>query len=228
MKKLPYGIADFKAIQTENYYFVDKTKFIPELESAGSHLMFLRPRRFGKSLWIAILEAYYDVYYKSQFDAIFNNTWVLNNRTAAVSSCHILRLDLSALEVSRAEESFAAYLCRHISAFKDKYELDIVFSNNSPIDMLNDLFVYVQQKGIKLYVLIDEYDNFANKLFLQNKKLYKNIVSDKSAFFKQFFTTLKTGTGGNDAPIKRMFITGVTPMTLFDVTRVLILAKTSL
>ncbi len=218
MKKLPYGIADFKAIQTENYYFVDKTKFIPELESAGSHLMFLRPRRFGKSLWIAILEAYYDVYYKSQFDAIFNNTWVLNNRTAAVSSCHILRLDLSAIEVSRAEESFAAYLCRHITAFKDKYELDIVFSNNSPIDMLNDLFVYVQQKEIKLYILIDEYDNFANKLFLQDKKLYKNIVSDKSAFFKQFFTTLKTGTGGNDAPIKRMFITGVTPMTLFDVT----------
>jgi hypothetical protein len=114
--------------------------------------------------------------------------------------------------------SFREYLYRHITAFKHKYALDITFKSENPISMLDDLFVYVQQNGIKLYILIDEYDNFANKLFLQDKKLYLDIVSDKAAFFKQFFTTVKTGTGGNDAPIKRMFITGVTPMTLFDVT----------
>ena len=218
MKQLPYGIADFKAIQTEDFYFVDKTKFIPELETAGRHLIFLRPRRFGKSLWIAILEAYYDVHYKPEFEAIFHDTWVLNNRTPDASSYHILRLDFSAIEVSRAEASFSAYLSTVLTAFKRKYKLDIVSSNKSPIDMLNDIFFYIKENNLNLYILIDEYDNFANKLFLQDKTLYKDIVSDKSAFFKQFFTTLKTGTGGNDAPIKRMFITGVTPMTLFDVT----------
>lgn len=218
MKNLPYGIADFKALKTENYYFVDKTKFIVELEQAGRHLMFLRPRRFGKSLWIAILEAYYDIHYKSEFNDIFSDTWVLNNRTAEVSSYHILRFDFSAIDVSDAEISFREYLFSMLYAFVDKYKLDIVFKSENPISMLNEIFIYVKQHSIKLYILIDEYDNFANKLFLQDKKLYKDIVNDKSAFFKQFFTTIKTGTGGNDAPIKRMFTTGVTPMTLFDVT----------
>ena len=218
MKQLPYGIADFKAIQTENFYFVDKTKFIVELENAGRHLIFLRPRRFGKSLWIAILEAYYDLYYKSEFKAIFKDTWIFNHRTAEASSYHILRLDFSAIEVSRAEKSFSEYLYIILHAFINRYKIDVPCNSENPISMLNQIFAYVKAHQLNLYILIDEYDNFANKLFLQDKTLYKDIVSDKSAFFKQFFTTLKTGTGGNDAPVKRMFITGVTPMTLFDVT----------
>ncbi len=159
--------------------------------------MFLRPRRFGKSLWIAILEAYYDVHYKDEFNDIFNDTWILNNRTTEAGSYHILRLDFSAVEVHNAEVSFREYLYRHINAFTDKYALNVIFKSENPISMLDELFVYIQANGLKLYVLIDEYDNFANKLFLQDKKLYQDIVSDKAAFFKQFFTTLKTGTGGN-------------------------------
>ena len=84
--------------------------------------------------------------------------------------------------------------------------------------MLNDIFNYTLEHNINLYILIDEYDNFANRLFLNNREDYLNIVTKKTAPFKQFFTTLKAGTAGNNAPIKRMFITGVTPMTMYDVT----------
>jgi hypothetical protein len=92
-----------------------------------------------------------------------------------------------------------------------------IILKENPIILFNDIFKYLQENNLELYILIDEYDNFANKLLLQNRDSYLDIVS-KTALFKQFFTTLKTATSGNDSPLKRMFITGVTPMTMYDVT----------
>ena len=219
MKKIPYGISDFKRIQTENYYFIDKTPYIEKLEALGSaYLIFLRPRRFGKSLWIAILEAYYDVYFKPEFETIFKDTYILNHRTAEVSSYLILRFDFSAIDSENIKESFSENLQLRLHSFVDKYALDMNFNSDNPISMCNQLFDFISKKSLKLYILIDEYDNFANKLLLNNQSDYFNIVSKKTALFKQFFTTLKAGTTGNNAPIRRMFITGVTPMTLYDVT----------
>ena len=164
-KKLPYGISDFKRIRTEGYYFIDKTKFIPLLEEYDTYLMFLRPRRFGKSLWIAILEAYYDIYFKPEFDAIFNGTWIYDNRTPEASTYHVLRLDFSAINTARAEDSFAEYLECYIKHFVRRYGLDIVFESKDPVNMLSELFAYIVEENIRLYILIDEYDNFANSLF---------------------------------------------------------------
>jgi hypothetical protein len=219
MKKIPYGISDFKRIQTENYYFIDKTHYIEKLEALGSsYIMFLRPRRFGKSLWIAILEAYYDVHFKPEFEAIFKDTYIFNHTTAEASSYLILRFDFSAIDIHDVEESFSDNLQLKLNSFVDKYALAMVFKNDNPISMFNQLFDYMLKQSLKLYVLIDEYDNFANKLLLNNTDDYVNIVAKKAALFKQFFTILKAGTTGNNAPIKRLFITGVTPMTMYDVT----------
>jgi hypothetical protein len=219
MKKIPYGISDFKLLKTEDYFFIDKTDYIPKLEKINNrYLMFLRPRRFGKSLLIAILEAYYDVYFKGEFEAIFKDTYILNNRTKEASSYLILRFDFSAVDIYNVNESFRHLLQIKMESFIYKYKLDIVFKSDDPISMLNDIFEYINKYHLNLYILIDEYDNFANRLFLNSREDYLNIVTKKTAPFKQFFTTLKAGTSGNNAPIKRMFITGVTPMTMYDVT----------
>ena len=219
MKKIPYGISDFKRLKTENFYFVDKTHYIEKLENfPSSFMMFLRPRRFGKSLFVAILEAYYDIYFKDEFEAIFKDTYILNNKTKEASSYMVLRFDFSAVDIYNVEKSFRNILQLRLNNFVNRYSLDITFKDDSPISMLNTIFDYIVQRDLDLYIMIDEYDNFANKLFLNSQEDYLNIVSKKTAPFKQFFTTLKAGTTGNNAPIKRMFITGVTPMTMYDVT----------
>ena len=219
MKKIPYGISDFKRLKTENFYFVDKTHYIEKLENfPSSFMMFLRPRRFGKSLFVAILEAYYDIYFKDEFEAIFKDTYILNHKTKEASSYMVLRFDFSIVDIYDVEESFKHILELTLNSFVRRYSLKIKFKNENPISMFADIFDYVKEHNINLYVMIDEYDNFANKLFLNSQEDYLNIVTKKTAPFKQFFTTLKAGTSGNNAPIKRMFITGVTPMTMYDVT----------
>ncbi len=218
MKKIPYGISDFVLLRSEDYYFVDKTDYIKKLELYGRFILFLRPRRFGKSLLIAILEAYYDIHYKDEFDTLFKDTYIIKHKSQEASSYMVLRFDFSAIDISNVEESFRYDLQLTLKSFVERYSLDIIFGNSSPISMLRDIFDYIQQNKLKLYLLIDEYDNFANKLLLNSQNEYLNIVSQKTASFKQFFTVLKAGASGNNAPIRRMFITGVTPMTMYDVT----------
>ena len=220
MKKLPYGISDLKRIKSENYYYIDKTHFIPKIENLNANfLLFLRPRRFGKSLLIAMLEAYYDKYYEKDFATLFKDTYIFEHKTKEASSYFVLKFDFSAVDINDVENSFKLNLISKLNFFSDKYELNINFQDtNNPIVMLNNIFDYVLKHNLNLYILIDEYDNFANKLLLLNKSNYKNTIAEKTASFKQFFTTLKAGASGNDAPIKRVFITGVTPMTMYDVT----------
>ena len=218
MKKIPYGISDFKRVKTEDYFFIDKTHYIPKLENSSNYLMFLRPRRFGKSLLIAMLEAYYDIGFKDEFEEIFKDTYILNNRTKEASSYMVLGFDFSAVDIFNVNSSFIDLLDLKIYSFIEKYNLEIEFKDTNPISMLNRVFNYIKKNNLNLYIQIDEYDNFANRLFLNSKDDYLNIVTKKTAPFKQFFTTLKAGTAGNNAPIKRMFITGVTPMTMYDVT----------
>ena len=217
-KKIPYGLADYKRIKEENYYFVDKTKFIEHIENLNeSYVMFLRPRRFGKSLFLAVLEAYYDTYYKKDFKMLFGDTYIGKNKTTKASSYLVMRFDFSGIDISDVENSFRHYVLTTLQYFIKKYNLNIDLVDE-PISLFKNIFDYLKDNNLELYLLIDEYDNFANKLLLQNKDNYLDVVSHKTALFKQFFTTLKTATSGNDSPLKRMFITGVTPMTMYDVT----------
>ena len=218
IKKIPYGLSDYKRIKEENYYFVDKSKFIEKLENLNENFaMFLRPRRFGKSLFVALLEAYYDKHYKKDFELLFGDTYIGKNLTPKASSYLIMRFDFSSIDISNVENSFQDYIFTIMKGFIFKYDLKVDIVDN-PINLFNRIFEYLKENSLELYLLIDEYDNFANKLLLLDRDNYLNIVSKKTASFKQFFTTLKSATSGNDSPLKRIFITGVTPMTMYDVT----------
>ncbi len=217
-RKIPYGLSDFKRVKTENYYYIDKTEFISKVEDEASFLFFLRPRRFGKSLTIAMLEAYYDVYYKSQFNEIFKNTYALDNPTEYKSSFYILRFDFSAVDITDYKQSFTNNINLKIESFINKYKIDFEMNFDNPIDNMSRLLIYCSQNSMPIYILIDEYDNFVNKLLVSDMKSYEGLVTDKEAFYKEFFTILKVGTSGNDSAIKKMFFTGVSPLALFDVT----------
>jgi len=218
MKKIPYGLSDFVAIQTENMYFVDKTKYIAKLEDAGNYLMFLRPRRFGKSLYLAILDAYYSIEYKDQFDILFKDTYIGANPTKEANSYYSLKFDFSSVSLEDVEYSFTNTVELKVNSFIKRYKLPIEIKKHPKETLKNIMDYFVEHQDKKLYILIDEYDHFANRLLLENFQGYKNTVSTKTAFYKEFFTILKSGAGGNHAPIKRMFITGVTPMIMSDVT----------
>jgi len=218
MKKIPYGQADYKTIKQENFYFIDKTPFIEKLENLNERfLIFLRPRRFGKSLFIAMLEAYYDKNYKNDFEMMFGDTYIGKHTTALANKYLIMRFDFSGIDINDVEDSFRSYILRELQDFISKYHLVVDLKEN-PIILFNEVFKYLQKNRLELMILIDEYDNFANKLLLREKTEYLGLISEKTASFKQFFTLLKTATSGNDSPLKRMFVTGVTPMTMFDVT----------
>jgi len=217
MKKIPYGIADYKRIKDENYYFVDKTPFIEKLENLNEpYMMFLRPRRFGKSLLISYLAYYYDIFYKDS--DMFSDTYIGKNPTKEIHSFYVLRFNFSAISIEGVEDRFQFYINLKLESFVDKYNLEIKFKSENIKDRLEQIFEYFNKNRLKLYIFIDEYDHFANRLLLQNKDEYQNIITKKDSFFKEFFTILKSATDTENSPLKRMFITGVTPMTMYDVT----------
>ena len=217
-KKIPYGLSDFKRIKTENWYYIDKTHFLEKLEEEQSFLYFLRPRRFGKSLTLAMIEAYFDVYYKEQFNEIFKDTYALNNPTPFKSSFYILSFNFSAVDTTDYENSFRTNLNDAVEYFIAKYKLNLKIDTTNPIDKIRQLLQYANVNDMPIYILIDEYDNFMNKLLVNDITLYKGMVTDKEAIYKEFFSMLKVGTTGNDSAIRKMFITGVSPLALFDVT----------
>ena len=214
MTKLPYGLSDFKRVLEEDYYYIDKTRFIENIEREAEFLYFLRPRRFGKSLTISMLEAYYDVYYEDRFESIFKNTYIYTNPTPYKSSFYILKFDFSAVDITDYESSFRNHIHSTVDDFCERYSIE-KFDINNPIDKLERVFRYASNKNLPIYILIDEYDNFVTKLLVSDKESYKNIVTSKAAIYKEFFTMLKVGTSG---AVKKMFMTGVSPVALYDVT----------
>lgn len=217
-KKLPYGLSDFKRVKIEDFYYIDKTSFIEKIEDEASFLFFLRPRRFGKSLTISMLEYYYDIYYKEEFEEIFKNTFVSNNPTPLKNSFYSLKFDFSGIDITDYRDSFKKDLLLVFKSFNAKYSLNMELENINPIDDLKIIFEYFKAHNLPLYIFIDEYDNFVNKILVNSIDEYKDLVTTNDAFYKQFFTTLKVGTGGENAPIKKMFFTGVSPLALYDVT----------
>jgi len=218
LKKIPYGQADYKNIIDNNFLYIDKTKYIEKLEKLNERfLIFLRPRRFGKSLFISMLHYYYDNYYKDKFKNLYGDTYIGKNPTKDVNKYLIMRFNFSAIDVNDVEESFRINILNTLNYSIKKYKLKVE-NNKNPIILFDNLFRYLQENRLELMILIDEYDNFANKLLLKEKNDYLDLISDKTASFKQFFTILKTATDMENSPLKRMFITGVTPMTMFDVT----------
>jgi len=218
MKKLPYGLSDFVRVKKENYYYIDKTSFISKVENSADFLFFLRPRRFGKSLFLNMLIAYYGIEYKDEYENIFKDTYILNNPTPLKNSFYIMKFDFSGIDVTDYENSFRSNLTDVIKNFIHNYNISIEFENDNPIDRLRSLFSHCETKNLPIYIFIDEYDNFVNKLLVMDMNNYKGLVTTNDAFYKQFFTTLKVGTSQNNSSIRKMFFTGVSPLALYDVT----------
>lgn len=213
-----------------NGYYVDKTHFIEKLESIGAdYLLFLRPRRFGKSLFISTLEYYYDINRVDQFDELFGKLYIGKTPTPLKNSFPILKFNFSGVishgTVEEIESSFDARVWSCLNSFFERYQTrlgvdDIMESQITPLkkasDMLARFIDYMADNEIKYYLLIDEYDNFANNILAdQGKDRYQKITHG-TGFLRNFFTIIKTGT--DTRTVEKMFATGVSPLVMSDVT----------
>jgi len=222
MKKMPYGISDYELLKTEDYYYVDKTMYLHALEDIGRVLTYLRPRRFGKTLFASMMYYYYDINSKDKFDKLFKDTYVYDNPTKNKNNYYVLRLDFSGLNSARKDDirkEFAKKIIDGIKKFNYNYELNakVEYEELIPTDVLSDFISYFRDCRLehKLYIIIDEYDNFTNSILEDNADNFKEIVG-KNGFIKDFYARIKEYCT-NDV-IDRVFITGVCSITLDSMT----------
>ena len=221
MKKLPYGVSDYERLVENNYYYVDKTPYIEQLENLSEpYIMFLRPRKFGKTLFTSTLENYYDIKKADKFETLFKETYIYNHQTPQKNSYHILRFNFSGIDTSDENSTmngFKREVASSINVFVLKYKLDFFVNiNENAEDILDNLFkaFYIQKGTQKIYVIIDEYDHFANELLSFNTNKFKELVT-KNGKIRKWYEVLKKGT---ETIVDRIFITGVAPITLDSLT----------
>ncbi len=219
-KRILYAEANYQAIVHEHGYFVDKTAYIATLE-AVKNPVFLRPRRFGKSLLCTMLESYYSILYKDRFDELFGHTWIGRNPTPLHNGFFVLHLDFSVVEtgdMAVMEKSFNRTVNLELQSLIGRNR--IWFKNDVTVSMeesgtgnLQNTLKYIKENGLPvLFVIIDEYDNFANQLITGHKDhLYKQLMANEG-FLKTFFKLLKEGR--KTGAIHNVFITGVLPITI--------------
>ena len=221
---IPYGYAFFKGIRREGCLYVDKTRFLRALEQER-FVFFIRPRRFGKSCWLSLLESYYDRTEADDFDAVFAGTAIGAEPTSNRSRYVVLRFDFSGLSDSldTLEPEFEEYCTRHVEDallrnpdLFDERSVARILGPSSIRGQLDALFLYARGRGIPLYVLIDEYDNFANTILAHQGPDAYHSFTHGGGFYRTFFATLKAGAGNGS--IERLFVTGVSPVTMDDVT----------
>jgi len=226
-KRIPYGIADYRRMKQDNMYYVDKTRFLPLIEAAPYYLIFIRPRRFGKSLWLSLLDYYYDVNERETFAALFGDTWIGAHPTPERNSYLTLTFNFSAVnpDVRQVQESFENHgksimgnFLRRYAAFFDPQELSEIMAFSDTTSRLQELLIRMSMKGLQLYLLIDEYDNFANTILTTAGEGAYRDLTHGAGFFRYFFNLLKSATTGRIGGLGRLFMTGVSPITLEDVT----------
>ena len=220
VKRLPYGINDFEAVIEQNQYYVDKTMYLPLLENQPSSIIFIRPRRFGKSIFLSMLHAYYDCSKKEKFQTLFGDLWVGKHPTPLQGKYQVLHLDFSYVggSIDKLEENFDMYLRVKLDGFmriyQDSYLEDFkekFFKSDSATEKLALLQDETATKSIPLYLIIDEYDNFTNTVLNeQGEKVYW-AITHADGFYRDVFKKFK-------GMFERIFITGVSPVTLDDVT----------
>ena len=221
MKKLPYGISNFEELVKDGYYYVDKTKYIEKLENLPEkRIMVLRPRKFGKTLFTSVLENYYDLKKKDKFNKLFGETYIGKNPTKLKNGYHILKFNFSGINTQDEEttmKGFKENVTISINTFVKNYEIDFYVNPELTIEgLLNSLIeaFRIQKPEEKIYVIVDEYDLFANELLGFKPEQFKNLVS-KNGQVRKWYEILKKGT---ETVVDRIFITGVAPITLDSMT----------
>jgi len=223
--KLPYGISDFQKIIANGFFYCDRTDNIPFLEKDYFQL-FLRPRRFGKSLLLSMLENYYDVAKKEQFDAMFGHLKIGQNPTPLRNSYFILKWDFSCVDASGTLEDIRQSLYNNINECIRKFILyyknyaipEITINNNDALSSIMSLTSAIQTMTLPIYLLIDEYDNFANEIMMSSSmktKRYESLVQ-KEGILKTIFKNVKASS--SNSIFDRVFITGVSPVVMSDLT----------
>ncbi|MBM3204061.1 AAA family ATPase, partial [Candidatus Woesearchaeota archaeon] len=216
--KFPYGIADFGKIRQNGYFYQDRTHLIPQLETAGEQLLFLRPRRFGKSLLLSMLEHYYDINQADSFANLFGDLAIGQNPTLLHNRYFILHWDFSLVKTQGDVRDIEAALHRCLNQAIDvcayNYKLAVSITQEDAIHSLGNLLKAVRASGHKIYLFIDEYDNFANEILMARKDQYEALLYGEG-LFKTVFKAVKAAAGQG---LDRVFITGVSPVALSDIT----------
>ncbi len=216
--QIPYGISDFVRMRTENYYYVDKTMYLPLIEDTASYIFMIRPRRFGKSLFLSMMSAYYDILQKDRFEELFGGLWIGSNPTDQRNRFQMIYFDFSKAGASleRLEENFDAYcsivlhtFARNYASFYDAdFEEEIKNIGTAKLK-LEYIAQQAASKGYPLYLIIDEYDNFTNIVLSEQGKDKFRELTHASGFYREYFKQFK-------GMFARIFLMGVSPVTLDD------------
>ena len=231
--KFPYGISDFHALIKEGFYYCDRTDRIPSIEETGKYLLFIRPRRFGKSLLLSMLRNYYDVARKDEFKPLFGHLNIGKAPTPLHNRYFILQWDFSCVDPTGSIENIRQALYDHVNScikefivyYKSFLKEPVEINEHNAVSTLRSLLSSVRQTGYPLYLLMDEYDNFANEVMtgIRNEQdVYKALVHEKGPL-KTLFKSVKSAAG--EGGIDRMFITGVSPIVMSDITSGFNIAK---
>ena len=219
VKLLPYGVADFVTVIEQNLYYVDKTMFIPELEKQPRNLFFIRPRRFGKSIFLSMLYSYYDCAQSHKFQSLFGNLWIGQHPTPLQGKYQVLFLDFSQItgNIDKLETKFNSYLSINLDAFVRQYseyyqaEMEEILAQEDFEEKMELIFKAAKAHQYHLYLIIDEYDNFTNVILNERGEKVYHAITHADGFYRDVFKKFK----GN---FERIFMMGVSPVTLDDVT----------
>lgn len=220
IKEIPYGIANFVEVAEQNMYYVDKTMYLPLLEKQPRNLFFIRPRRFGKSIFLSMLRAYYDIAQKEKFQKRFGNLWIGSRPTPLQGKFQVVYLDFSRASGGSGslEENFNNYCGMVMDLFGKVYEpyyfpgfAQKMEEQPDFVSKLNYLNLHAAESGMKLYLIIDEYDNFTNIVLNEQGKDIYHALTHASGFYREIFKKFK-------GMFERIFMTGVSPVTLDDLT----------
>ena len=218
-KGIPYGIGNFEQVRRGNFYYADKTMYLPFLEEIGNYLFLIRPRRFGKSLFVSMMRAYYDLSMSGRFDELFGGLWIHEHPTELKNAFQVIYLDFSRIGGSSEEdlkESFNGYCCAQLDEFIKSYRTyydedtcEKILSSTKAAEKLQIINAQADRKCYRLYLIIDEYDNFTNVILSEGGKEVFRKLTHASGFYRYYFKLFK-------GMFERIFLIGVSPVTLDD------------
>ncbi len=220
IRRLPYGISDFKQLRRDNFYFVDKTRYIPVMEDTDNFLFLIRPRRFGKSIFLSMLRAYYDINERDNFQKLFADLWIADHPTPEQGKYQVLYFDYSQIggTSDELEHNFEEYCCNILDFFARDYApfypegfLDGVLSRKKYRNKFTFIHESARRTGAQLYLIIDEYDNFTNTVLNEEGEAIYHALTHANGFYRDIFKQYKP-------TFSRILMMGVSPVTMDDLT----------
>ena len=224
-KRIPYGMMNFVAIREDNYYYVDKTRFIEKVENSNRFFFFIRPRRFGKSLTMSMLHHYYDILDADKFERLYGDLYIGKNPTPNHNKYLVIYLNFAVIDAelgnyrssmdSHCRIAFTQF-CKRYAHLLPPNAVEGLLKEDGAVKQLDYLYRICSDANQKIYLFIDEYDHFTNNILSDAARLdeYKK-ETHGTGYLRTFFDTIKSGTYSS---IERVFVTGVSPVTLDDLT----------